>query len=151
MPIDPTSWDLRADGSRKGDGYFGVLKRPDGGVSSEISIGVNMDGQETEIPALVPTLNPAEVRFLMSMDVSKDRVPDSIVQKAVDFARQRRRGGQPTFAKQGEQYNGLYPQFARALVGAPGSSFMSTSRSDATPALSPALLNALAMLVKGQQ
>lgn len=150
MPIDPARWDSRADGTRKGDGYFGALSRPDGGVSSEISIGVNMDGKEVEIPALVPTLNPAEVRFLLSMDVSKDQVPQSIVQKAVDFARRRKASGDPLFAKQGEQYGGLYPEFTRAMIGAPGSSFLSSSRSDATPSLSPEFTQALSMLTKGQ-
>ncbi len=126
--ISRDRWDRRPDGSLKGDGYFGVLSRPDGGVSSEISVCVNLDGQETEIPALVPTLNPAEVRYLLSMDVTKDRVPDTIVQKAVTFARQRRRAGQPVFAKTGEQYGGLYPQFPRATPMPYGSDYLTHSR-----------------------
>jgi hypothetical protein len=36
----------RPDGSAKGGGYFGELKRPDGGVSTEISVGVGIDGKE---------------------------------------------------------------------------------------------------------
>ena len=46
----------RTDGTKKGPGYFGELKRPDGSVSTEISVGVGFDDGEHEIPTLVPTL-----------------------------------------------------------------------------------------------
>jgi orotate phosphoribosyltransferase len=38
---EKSNWDLRADGTKKGNGYFGVLKMKDGSgkVASEISIG----------------------------------------------------------------------------------------------------------------
>ena len=33
---------LRADGTKKGSGWLGPLQRPDGRISSEISIGVDI-------------------------------------------------------------------------------------------------------------
>jgi hypothetical protein len=34
----------RPDGSKKGRGYFGEIKRPDGAVSTELSVSVEFDG-----------------------------------------------------------------------------------------------------------
>lgn len=91
---------LRSDGSTKGQGFLGPLQRPDGKVSSEISIGVNIDGQEVEIPSLVPTLSQQERDWLINNDVSDPRkIPGVIIQKATDFARQRKAQGQPYFSE----------------------------------------------------
>lgn len=102
--IDRSRWDKRADGSLKGDGFLGVLQRPEGGVSSEISIGTtDVNGKEMDIPLLVPTLTPDEVSTLLSSDLSKpSTIPRGIVQKAVAFARQRVAAGKPVFAQAGE-------------------------------------------------
>jgi hypothetical protein len=105
---------VRADGTAKGDGFFGVLKRPDGKVSTEISIGVPIDGKETEIPTLVPTLTRGEVTLLLVMKEG-GKVPDSIVRKAVDYAKQRIKAGKSPFAQAGEQQR-LYPDLARATT-----------------------------------
>lgn len=58
----------------KGRGYFGPLRRPDGRVSTELSIGVN----GTEIPSLVPTLSLEELQYLMA----GGQMTPEIVQKA---------------------------------------------------------------------
>ena len=51
---------------------------------SEKSIGVEIDGKETLIPTIVPTLTDNEIRFLKSGgDVLKN---DAIIRKAVDHA-----------------------------------------------------------------
>ncbi len=98
---DP-SW-LRSDGTAKGNGFLGVLKRPDGKVSSEISVGVNIGGKEVDIPTLVPTLTAAEKNWLLTNDVSDpSRIPKAIIQKAVDFARPRIAAGKSPFAGPGE-------------------------------------------------
>lgn len=98
---DPSMY--RADGSRKGPGFLGALKRPDGKVSSELSIGVNIDGKEVEIPTLVPTLSKDEVNWLITQDISDPKkIPISIQQKAVDFARQRMAAGKSPFAQDSE-------------------------------------------------
>jgi hypothetical protein len=49
---------IRADGTKKGTGFLGPLKRPDGMTMTEYSVGVNIDGKDVEIPTLVPTLTP---------------------------------------------------------------------------------------------
>ena len=90
---------LRADGSQKGLGFFGVLPRPDKKFSTELSIGVNFNGKEMEIPSIVPTLTEGELNFLL-----KGNKPNKvIIQKAVEFARERLGAGLSPFAQQGEQ------------------------------------------------
>ena len=88
----------REDGTEKGEGYFGALKRPDGRVSTELSIGVNLDGKEVEIPALVPTLSKDEIDYLLN----DGKPTDEIIQKAVDHAKLRISEGKSPFAQKGE-------------------------------------------------
>lgn len=98
------NWDKRADGSDKGQGFLGLLKRPDGRVSSEISIGVEVNGKEMEVPTMVPTLSQKELDYLMTNPVGKGHpMPPAIVQKATDYARQRIVEGKSPFAGPGEQ------------------------------------------------
>ncbi len=108
-------WDLRQDGSRKGSGFFGALKRPDGRVSTEISVGAPINGQEAEFPSLVPTLTREEVQHLM--DWQEGPLPDAIIQKAVKFAESRVAAGKPYFAQPGEQNFQQYPDIQREAVG----------------------------------
>jgi hypothetical protein len=95
------NWDKRADGSSKGQGFLGLLKRPDGKVSSEISVGVQIDGKEVEIPTMVPTLAQSELDWLLTHPANS-RIPDSIMTKAVAHARQRISAGKSPFAQAGE-------------------------------------------------
>ncbi len=83
----------------KGLGYFGELKRPDGKISTELSIGVNMNGKETEIPSLVSILTKPEIDYLLA----GNKPTREIVQKAVDHAKQRITEGKNVFAQLGEQ------------------------------------------------
>lgn len=78
------------DKPMKGDGWLGTLLRKDGGVSSELSVGVNIDGRETEIPLMVPTLSVPEINYLLSMP-DNAQIPQSILQKAQQHALQRLR------------------------------------------------------------
>ena len=96
----------RPDGELKGKGYFGELARPDKRVSTEISIGVPIDGKETLIPSMVPTLNKAELDELLSLPEGK--IPSlSIRQKAQAHAVERMKKGLPVFASPDEE--GTYP------------------------------------------
>lgn len=94
-------WGNRPNGDPKGAGWLGVLPRPDGGVSTEISAGVEIGGKETEIPLMVPTLEPQEVQWLLRADTSSpqfyQQMPPSIMQKATDHARQRMALGKSPF------------------------------------------------------
>lgn len=89
---------LRADGTEKGTGFLGVLKRPDGDVSTEISIGIDFGQGEMEIPLLVPTLSQDEIDELLE----GSKPSESIVDKAVAHARSRLGEGLSPFAQPGE-------------------------------------------------
>lgn len=95
---DNTQFGKRRDGTNKGKGFLGLLKRPDGAVSTEISIGVDFGEGEMEIPTLVPGLTKKEIEHLLN-----DGPPTpAIVKKAVEHAKQRRKEGKPVFADDAE-------------------------------------------------
>ncbi len=89
-----SDYGLRPDGSKKGRGFFGELKRPDGNVSTELSVGVGFDDQDMEIPTLVPTLTRSEINHL----INGGEPNDAIVRKAVQHARSRIASGKGVFA-----------------------------------------------------
>ncbi len=89
----------RADGTQKGPGFFGELQDPDGRVSTEISVGVKIDGKETQIPLLVPGLTRKEIDYLLA---GGSPTP-AIVNKAAEHALARIHAGKSPFAQQGEQ------------------------------------------------
>jgi len=101
-PQKSSKYGSRKDGTQKGSGYYGEIKNPDGSISTEISIGVNIDGKEIEIPALVPGLTKKEIETLQSIRSPKD-IPKSIVDKAVAHAKNRIKKGLSPFAQKGEQ------------------------------------------------
>jgi len=100
--IDKSKWSKRVDGSDKGNGYLGVMKRPDGKVSSEISIGVNIGGKEVELPTMVPTLTKKEINYLLENPVDDKLfttdIGKGIKKKAIDHARFRLKQGKSPFA-----------------------------------------------------
>jgi len=100
---DKSKWNKRADGSEKGQGFLGLLKRPDGKVSSEISVGVEINGKEVEIPTMVPTLTQEELDYLINNPVEQGHpIPQAIIQKAVEHAKMRMQKGLSPFAQPGE-------------------------------------------------
>lgn len=94
------NYGLRPDGTTKGQGFFGPLKTKDGQVMTEFGIGVNFDGQEAEIPTLVPTLTKQELQTLLQ----GNEPTKAIIQKAADHARMRLSQGLSPFAYPGEQF-----------------------------------------------
>jgi len=81
---DPSMY--RQDGTRKSNtGYLGQVIRDDGAVMTEYSIGVEIDGEEVEMPSLVPTLTEDEIEFLRTKEEGTP-IPKSIVIKAKDHA-----------------------------------------------------------------
>ncbi len=111
--IDELTRDEEKPAARqKGRGYLGPFNRPDGGVSTELSIGVNMDGEETEIPTLVPGLTQEEIDLLLTIDDPK-KIPQTIIDKAIDHARKRRSAGKNLFA----QREDFKPPDIEALMG----------------------------------
>lgn len=96
---------LRADGRPKGRGFLGAHKRADGSISSEISVGVEINGKSMDIPLMVPTLTASEVKTLLAIpldDKFNDSLPKSILDKAVAFANKRVADGKSAFADESE-------------------------------------------------
>jgi hypothetical protein len=100
-----TKYGTRRDGTAKGEGYFGLLSRPDGGVSTEISVSTDALGGR-EFPLLVPTLTPEEVTTLLSIPMDDpdffQKLPPQILMKAQAFAEQRAKYGAGPFADRQE-------------------------------------------------
>jgi hypothetical protein len=100
--FDKSNWGKRyGSGEEKGRGFLGVLGRPDGDESSEISIGVPINGKETEVPSMVPTLSQQEREQLLGLREGQ-RMPQPIINKATDFAKQRLAAGLSPFASDAE-------------------------------------------------
>ena len=122
-PAPSLDFGNRADGTVKGNGFLGVLQRPDGGVSTELSIGVEFDGKEMQIPTLVPTLDRNEIDYLLntppSPEIFKSELGKTIMKKAVSHAQLRIRNGKSPFA-QGVEPSSAEPVERKPLMGAGG-------------------------------
>jgi hypothetical protein len=99
---------IRSDGTEKGKGFLGEIKRPDGKVSTELSITSAdvIPGKEVLIPTMVPSLTKEEISHLMSGKYNpqaRKGIDDVISRKAIDFARQRAAKKQPFFATPEEE------------------------------------------------
>lgn len=104
---DPSTWGHRQDGTNKGSGFLGVLKRPDGGVSTELSISTEAV-RGRDFPLLVPTLTREEVQKVLAIPEDTPhkeffkKLPKGVVEKAEAFAERRVREGKPLFATPNE-------------------------------------------------
>lgn len=103
-PVRPSqeriaTYGKRQDGTPKGAGYFGEIKHPGNSktFSTELSIGVNLEGKDLQIPLLVPTLTRSEIQAVIA---GKDT--EAIVQKAVDHAKDRIQKGKSPYAEPNE-------------------------------------------------
>lgn len=84
---------------KKGPGFFGTLQRPDGKVSTELSIGVGFDGEETEIPLISRNQSRASIDSFLAGNPPTDEE----IQTAVNDAKKRLKAGKSPFAQRGEQ------------------------------------------------
>ena len=97
-PAD-AGYGLREDGTPKGSGWFGELKVPGTNeIATEYSIGVNINGKETLIPTLVPTLDNAEIDTVLKALKDRKMPPKEIIDKAVKYAEKRIQQGKSPFA-----------------------------------------------------
>jgi hypothetical protein len=95
---------LREDGTPKGQGFLGPRERPDGGVSTELSVGVEIDGQEVLIPTMVPGLEPKEIEKLLEIpEGGAAEIPREIIDKAITHAEARIAEGKSPFLELGEE------------------------------------------------
>ena len=98
VPIESSQspgYGLRVDGTQKGEGFLGKIPTKDGRVMTEQSIGVEIDGEEMLIPAIVPTLTEEEISFIADGGDIKTR--GSIMDKAVRHAMGRLKRGESVF------------------------------------------------------
>lgn len=113
-PLGLANMGIRHDGSGpKGKGFLGLLPTPDGNVATEYSMGVDINGKPMEIPSIVPTLNPQELKGILGGEISA-----SAEQKALAHALMRLKSGLSPFAGNNElrQSPGMVNSFG---VGAP--------------------------------
>lgn len=109
VQVADSGYGNRIDGTPKGAGYFGELKRPDGDISTELSVGIEIDGKETQIPLLVPTLNKDEIKWLLNNPPTPNP-PKSIMEKAVKHAMRRINEGKSPFADSGQIQSDAIPK-----------------------------------------
>lgn len=107
---DPSAY--RPDGSVKTRGFLGAIPVGDG-VATEYSIGITDNGREVDIPTLVPTLQPDQLRRLLQSIETGGPLDDDVVQAAVDFYQQRKAAQLPAFAGPFEADTTRYPTVPR--------------------------------------
>jgi uncharacterized protein YcbK (DUF882 family) len=103
----------REDGTEKGEGWLGLIPMQDGSdrMMSEVSVGVEIDGEETLVPAIVPALSEDEVSYLAQGGDAREH--QSIMNKAVSHAKEQLAGGNSPFAPEEpgtEIMSGLNPR-----------------------------------------
>ena len=91
----PTNYGTRADGTKKGSGFLGEIKLPNGQIATEVSIGVNINGKEVEIPTLVPALTAEQRDFIAKGGNPLTR--QDIVRTAIEHASKRIAAGLSPF------------------------------------------------------
>ena len=100
----------RRDGSIKSaQGFLGPVENLETGKTmTELSIDLEMDGKNVQIPTMVPTLTAEEIKTLQSQNWEgrAKELPRSIVRKAVDHARKRMDAGLNPFYKDDEGREG---------------------------------------------
>ena len=112
---------LRPDGTKKGNGWFGVLRNSKGQAVTEYSMqseAVKVDGKRIDFPMLVPTLNDAEKNAVLAASANEQYDKDAFAsaeQKAVDHARARLADGKSVWADEGAK-NGTKQSAKSALV-----------------------------------
>lgn len=95
---------LRADGSTKSaQGYLGAFPDKYGKMMTEQTIGVEIDGKEVQMPAIVPTTTPDEIELLSSGNVNWQSPRGQLIQdKAVANYRDRVSRGLSPYYQDGE-------------------------------------------------
>jgi len=77
---------LRNDGvTYKSNGWMGKHKTVSGKDMTEFSMGFNIQGEEMDIPLLVPGLTKKELNFLLTEPAGQD-IPKEIIDKAISHA-----------------------------------------------------------------
>ena len=97
-PEEDQGYGFRVDGTPKGSGWLGLIDMEDGRVMSEVTVGVEFDGREVQIPSLVPGLSDDHIDYLKRGGDPRDN--DEIMEIAVSHARQRMGEGLSPFKEE---------------------------------------------------
>lgn len=96
-----TDYGLRNDGvTKKGPGFF-QMTRDDGKTMTEFSVGLNINGEEMDVPSMVPTLTKQERETLRTLGEG-EKIPLPILKKAAEHAKMRISEGKSPFYQEGE-------------------------------------------------
>ena len=100
---ESSPYGYRRDDTRKGRGYLGPQKIRDksgriipNSVATELSVTIGIDGKEILVPALIPTLNEQERRWILTEGNNPINNP-IIMNKVVNFAKNRLKKGYSPF------------------------------------------------------
>lgn len=105
----------RLDGSKKSmQGFLGPIENVNGGTMTEYSIGVEIDGEEVQMPSMVPTLSEDEIEMLRNIS-DGDPIPEQIKNKAIDHYYQRIEEGKDPFYQDGEDDVGSIEPYEPSL------------------------------------
>jgi hypothetical protein len=85
----------------KRGGFLGEIPVGDS-IATEYSIGVPINGQETEIPSIVPSLDSDQIKRLIASIKSGEQPPEDVVNSATQHAQVRMATGQSPFAGDNE-------------------------------------------------
>ena len=91
----------RRDGSKKGKGWLGPIDLGGGNVATEFttqSDAVQVGGKRVDFPTLVPTLSTEDVERMQKVITSKGKIPEDIMQKAIEHARKQLAEGKSVFS-----------------------------------------------------
>lgn len=89
----------------KAQGFMGEVPVPGGGVATEYSMDMDLNGKQVQMPSIVPTLSPQELGRVLASASSDGAmpIPDDIAQKAADHAAYRMAMGQSPFWRMPEK------------------------------------------------
>ena len=100
---DPSHY--RPDGSPKGSGWLGTQKNSKGQDVSEYSVGVEIDGEEMDIPTIVPGMSDKDKKEVISSTEQKRFPSNDVLGKAVSHAKKQIQAGESPFNEPEESIN----------------------------------------------
>lgn len=92
----------RPDGSKKGMGYKGEIKRPDGSVMTEVTMGYEIDGKQVDLPLITKYSTKEDIEYLKKANLKGSdflkNAPAGLEDRAIKHAMDRKKAGLPIYA-----------------------------------------------------
>lgn len=91
----------RPNGTKKGKGFMGEIKRPDGSIMTEVTTGYEIDGKEVDLPLITKYSTKEDIEFLKRANL-KDKnflnnAPAGLEDRAIRHAMDRKKAGLPVY------------------------------------------------------